>query len=160
MRSNACAKEVAREAAGIMGGRDMRCVGIMLLALLSGCTQASAQDLPPNVAAQLDREFAVMNRQAPIEMGPSHKMTRVLRNGPVVFYSVESAIPQIKWTQEMRERMARETTIVVCADQEIRTLIDTDGLQVRYLFTDQSGLFVTTFAIFKDKCAGIARNSE
>lgn len=102
----------------------------------------------------MDREFALMNSQAPIEMNDANKMIHVSRNGAALLYEIETAIPRDKWTQEMREQVARETTINVCTDKESRNLLDA-GFQVRWLFTDQSKLFVTSFVITKDKCAAL-----
>jgi hypothetical protein len=132
-------------------------IAILVAATLISAQATAQNTIPPGAPgfnAALDREFALMNSQAPIEMNDANKMIHVSRNGAALLYEIETAIPRDKWTQEMREQVARETTINVCTDKESRNLLDA-SFQVRWLFTDQSKLFVTSFVITKDKCAAL-----
>jgi hypothetical protein len=115
--------------------------------------QASAQlsSIPAEAIEALDANVALMNKQAPIEINPLQKMTHVSRNGGVILYSIETAVPQDQWTQEMRERPRQETTKVMCKGKDTRLILDY-GFQMRYLITDASGHYVTSFFVSKDKC--------
>jgi 3-polyprenyl-4-hydroxybenzoate decarboxylase len=125
---------------------------MLTAAITSLSSQASAQIIiPADVAARLDRQVELMNKQTPIEINPLQKLTHVSRDGAVILYSVETAVAQEKWTQEMRERPVKESTRAMCADKNMRRLLDS-GFQMRYLITDKSGLYVTSFEIWKDKC--------
>jgi hypothetical protein len=137
----------------ITGRREMSArVAMLTAAITSLSSQASAQIIiPADVAARLDRQVELMNKQTPIEINPLQKLTHVSRDGAVILYSVETAVAQEKWTQEMRERPVKESTRAMCADKNMRRLLDS-GFQMRYLITDKSGLYVTSFEIWKDKC--------
>jgi 3-polyprenyl-4-hydroxybenzoate decarboxylase len=125
---------------------------MLTAAITSLSSQASAQIIiPADVAARLDRQVELMNKQTPIEINPLQKLTHVSRDGAVILYSVETAVAQEKWTQEMRERPVKESTSAMCADKNMRRLLDS-GFQMRYLITDKSGLYVTSSEISKDKC--------
>jgi hypothetical protein len=133
----------------------MRISVLVVTAMLAGATSpAWSQQLvgvPNELTAKMDENVILMNKQAPIEINPLQKLTHVSRNGGTILYSVETAVPQEKWTQEMRERPSRETTKVICGDKDTRLLLDY-GFQLRYIFTDAAGLYVTSFAVTKDKC--------
>jgi hypothetical protein len=123
--------------------------GILTIAII---TQASAQEVVPlEVIKSIDDNVALMNKQAPIEINPLQKMTHVSRNGEVILYSIETALPEEQWTQEMRDRPRRETTKVMCTGENTRLLLDY-GFQMRYLISDASGHYVTSFFVSKDKC--------
>ena len=128
----------------------------MTTAMLAGATlPVSSQQLvgvPKEVTDKMDENAILMNKQVPIQINPLQKLTDVSRNGGTILYSVETAVPQEKWTQEMRERPSRETTKVMCGDKDTRLLLDY-GFQLRYLFTDAAGLYVTSFVVSKDKCS-------
>jgi len=125
---------------------------ILTAAMVSLSLQASAQNtIPPDVAARLDKQIESMNKQTPVDLNPQQKLTHVSREGAVILYSVETAIPAEKWTQEMRDWPFRESTKAACTDKATRLLLDR-GFQMRYLFKDKSGLYVTSFVISKDKC--------
>jgi hypothetical protein len=84
------------------------------------------------VTDALDANVILMNKQAPIEVNPLQKLTHVARNGGTILYSVETSVPQEKWSQEMRERPIRETTKVMCGDKDTRVLLNY-GFQLRIL---------------------------
>jgi hypothetical protein len=123
------------------------------LAVVGASAQATAQlsGVHPQVIEALDANVALMNKQAPIEINSLQKMTHVSRDGEVILYSIETALSQDQWTQEMRERPRQETTKAMCKDNVTRLLLDY-GFQLRYLITDTSGRYVTSFFISKDKC--------
>lgn len=132
----------------------MRLVILAAAISMGANIQVSAQQLvgvPPDVTDQLDANVILMNKQAPIEINPLQKMTQVSRNGGTILYSIETAVPQGQWSQEMRERPSRETTKVICEGKNTRQLLDY-GFQMRYLIIDKSGLYVTSFVVSKDKC--------
>jgi hypothetical protein len=124
-----------------------------ILTVVAVTIQASAQPsgVPSQVVEALDAKIALLNKQAPIAINPSQKLTHVSRDGGVILYSIETAIPQEQWTQEMRERPDRETTKAMCDDKDTRLLLDY-GFQMRYIITDGSGRDITRFFVSKDKC--------
>jgi hypothetical protein len=131
-------------------------MGIVTLAMmfLAWSPQALSQQLvgiPAEVTNALDANVALMNKQAPIEINPLQTMTHVSRNGGTILYSIETSVLQARWSKDMLERPSRETTKVMCEGKETRLLLDY-GFQMRYLITDKSGLYVTSFVISKDKC--------
>jgi len=136
-------------------GVKMRISLVVATAMLAGATPPGLSQqlvgVPKEVTDKMDENVILMNKQAPIEINPLQKLTHVSRNGGTILYSVETAVPQEKWTQEMRERPSRETTKVMCGDKDTRLLLDY-GFQLRYLFTDAAGLYVTSFVVSKDKC--------
>jgi hypothetical protein len=126
----------------------------LTMIFLGSSLQAFSQQLvgiPAELTSALDENVALMNKQAPIEINPLQKMTRVSRNGGTILYSIETSLPQPQWSKDMLERPSRETTKVMCEGKETRLLLDY-GFQMRYLITDRSGLYVTSFVISKDKC--------
>ena len=126
----------------------------LAMIFLGSSLQAFSQQLvgiPAELTNALDENVALMNKQAPIEINPLQKMTRVSRNGGAILYSIETSLPQPQWSKDMLERPSRETTKVMCEGKETRLLLDY-GFQMRYLITDRSGLYVTSFVISKDKC--------
>ena len=69
---------------------------LILLTFAFTNVQASAQlaEVPAEVKKTLDTQVELMNKQAPIEINPLQKMTHVSRNGGVILYSIETALPQ------------------------------------------------------------------
>jgi hypothetical protein len=136
-----------------MSGNDLAIISA--LALMAGASlPAIAQDRSnqeQEVAARLDQQLALMNKQAPIQINSSQKLTSANRAGKKIIYSIETAVPQDQWTQEMRERPKLEITQVMCTDMNMLTLLDF-GYELHYLFADSAGLSVTSFVVTRDKC--------
>jgi hypothetical protein len=124
---------------------------IIILAAFTCTTLAQVSGVPPEVVVSLDTNVDLMNKQAPIEINPLQKMVHVSRNAEVILYEIETAVSQDKWTQEMRNRPAQETTKVMCDGKETRLLLNY-GFQIRYLIHDAAGLYVTSFVVSKEKC--------
>jgi hypothetical protein len=136
-----------------MSGNDLAI--ILALALMAAASlPAIAQDRSnqeQEVAARVDQQLALLNKQAPIPLNSLQKLKSASRAGKAITYSIETAVPQDQWTQEMRERPKLETTQVMCADKNMRALLDL-GYELHYLFSDSTGLSVTRFVVARDQC--------
>lgn len=132
------------------------CVAMLLIAVAN--VQAAAQDNSSNaevMAAKIESALALMNQRAPIAISPVQKMTKVRRDGNAIIYQIETAVPKDEWTQEMRDKSSRDMTKVMCSDKNTRTLLDDYGYELRYAFSDTTGVSVMDFVVTRDKCPNL-----
>ena len=133
-------------------GRTIVILTVLAMALAAINAQALAQlaEVPPEVIRALIL-FDLTNKHTPIWINPQLKITHVSRNGVAILYSMETTLPEDQWTQEMRDRASKETTKGLCSDKDMRALLGY-GFQMRYVITDPSGRYVTSFFVSKDQC--------
>ena len=134
-------------------GRTIVTLIVLAVAPIAINAQALAQrvDVPPEVITAVNALFDLINKRTPIWINPQLKITEVSRNGKTIFFSIGSALPGDRWTQEMHDRASQETTKLLCSDKDMRVLLGY-AFQMRYVITGPSGRYITGSFVPKDHC--------
>ena len=134
-------------------GRTIVTLIVLAVAPIAINAQALAQrvDVPPEAIRAVNVLFDLINKRTPIWINPQLKITEVSRNGETIFFSIGSALPGDRWTQEMHDRASQETTKLLCSDKDMRVLLGY-AFQMRYVITDPSGRYITGSFVSKDQC--------
>ena len=134
-------------------GRTIVTLIVLAVAPIAINAQALTQlvDVPPEAIRAVNVLFDLINKRTLIWINPQLKITEVSRNGKTIFFSIGSALPGDRWTQEMHDRASQETTKGLCSDKDIRVLLGY-AVQMRYVITDPSGRYITGSLVPKDQC--------
>ena len=104
------------------------------------------------LVAQIDREIAKTNQEAPITLDALTKIKSASRLGTSIAYNYEVALPLGQWTETLRKSVTRLAIKTNCLDdKDTRTLLNA-GYSVKHSFLDQSGHLVLDLLVTKDTC--------
>jgi hypothetical protein len=123
-----------------------------------GPAQAGSINLDANTRTEIesgmDEQISLINRKAPIDVGPQQKLLRAARHGETVVYTYELTVGQEgqATTPQYIQRIVDGVINSNCKEnQDARMLLDA-GYELKHVWYDQKGNFVSNVLVTKQSC--------